>query len=670
MFEMSTEKIKAVNEGDILWEPSANMVEGAQITHYTNWLRNEYDKSFDIYSDLHAWSVDKNGEFWDSIWRYFEIISDTPYTAVVQGEISRAAWFEGAKVNYAEHVLRAARHGGDEPAILGLKEGGNITSMTWFELASNVRKLASSMRSMGVGSGDRVAAYLPNSPEAVIALLATVAIGAIWSSTALEFGTGAVVDRLAQIAPKLIFVADGYRFNGNQHDRRQAVEEIIKALPSLEQVVLVPQLNLNVGSPNTEGKPSRRTFDELMQGEPVGEKEFVFERVSHDHPLWVLYSSGTTGLPKAIMHSHVGMLVSHYVVNNLHLNISTESRLFFYTTTGWMMFNSVVSALLCGSSIITYDGSPTYPNGTALWRLASEARATVFGASPTYIQVMDQMSVRPKDEFDLSALELILLSGSPAQPEHFAWFHDNVKPDLWVGSSSGGTDICGAIVGALPTLPVRAGRIQCPILGIDVHAFDSENRSVVDEVGELVIASPAPCMPLGFWNDERRDRYVSAYFKDIPGVWRHGDFIRISSDLSSSILGRSDSTLNRHGVRIGTAEIYRCVEQVDGVRDSLVVALERSPGHYTMELFIALMPGWIFDQDLVNAIKAALRSNCSPRHIPDEIHAVQAIPYTLSGKKMEVPVRRILQGEPVSKVASVDAMKDPRAIDEFIKFKV
>jgi acetoacetyl-CoA synthetase len=657
----------SVIEGEVLWTPTEETKAAAQLTRFTDWLA-KLGLRFADYRELHAWSVAQPQEFWSAVWRYFDICSDTPYEAVIDEQVLPGAqWFKGARINYAEHVLRAGEGREESPAILALSEVRPLTTMTWGEMSHRVRCLATSMRALGVRPGDRVAAYLPNTPEAIVALLATVAIGAIWSSAAPEFGTAAVIDRFAQIEPKLLFAADGYRFNGKDFDRRQSVNEIIAALPSLSHVVDLAYLDPK--TPISGGSPMRLSFHDLWDRLPIAPNDFEFERVGHDHPLWILYSSGTTGLPKAIVHSHVGMLVTHYTVNSLHLDLTPASRVFFYTTTGWMMFNSLVSKLLCGSSVVTYDGSPTAPEPDILWKLAAETRATMFGASPTFVRSMQKLEIEPCQRYDLSALRMILLSGSPAQPETFSWFYAAVKLDLWVASSSGGTDICTAITAPLPTLPVRAGLMQCPALGIDVQAYDSENRPVIGDVGELVLVKPAPCMPLGFWGDADGRRYFDAYFAEIPGVWRHGDFVRINTDLSMNIVGRSDSTLNRHGVRIGTAEIYRCVEQVPGVFDSIVVALERSPGDYYMPLFVQLAPGTELNADLYRTIQDRLRTICSPRHVPDEIHAVRAIPYTLSGKKMEVPVMRILKGLPVEKVASRESMRDPAALDEFIAFQ-
>ncbi|HEX7854398.1 MAG TPA: acetoacetate--CoA ligase [Sphingobium sp.] len=653
-------------EGQLLWTPPKAFVDEALITHFMGWLSENRQLSFTNYQALHEWSIRDPDNYWSAIWGYFEIQSDTPYERVVDDSVMPdTKWFEGSRVNYAEHVLRAAGFGsGDRPAIISFSEVRDRSEMTWNELADKVRQLSSSLRGLGLKAGDRIVSYMPNSPETVIAMLATAAIGAVWSSAAPEFGTAAVVDRFSQIEPKLLFAADGYRFNGKNFDKRESVAEIVEALSTLEHVVWLPYLDASAQPLTSKAKIHK--FEDLWSFQ-LPDTPFKFERVGYDHPLWILYSSGTTGLPKAIVHSHVGMLVTHLSANSFHLNLGPKSRMFFYTTTGWMMFNMLVSALLGGSSIITYDGSPTHPAPDMLWKLVAEAEATGFGASPTFVQGMQKLNIEPGKLFDLSNINFIMCTGSPALPETFEWFYKAVKKDLWMTSSSGGTDICGPIVGSLPILPVYAGEIQCPVLGINAKAFDENGSALIGEIGELVIASPAPCMPLYFWNDPGKRRYRDSYFGVYPGVWRHGDFIRFTEKQASIIYGRSDSTLNRHGVRIGTSEIYRCVEQIPEILDSLVVCLERSPGEYYMPLFVKLKSGGDVDDILRSKINGALRTVCSPRHVPDEIHAVKAIPYTLSGKKMEIPVRAILEGKPAHLAASPDSMADPRALDVFIE---
>lgn len=654
-----------IEEGKLLWTPPADFIANSQMAKFMAWLKQTRNLHFPGYAELHEWSVQDLDGFWRAIWDYFDVVSDGDFEKAIDRRVMPGAkWFDGARVNYAEHILRGAKFGPIErTAIVSMSESAPMTTMSWGELGAQVRRLATSLRALGLRSGDRVVSYMPNSPETVVAMLATVAIGCVWSSAAPEFGTPAVVDRFSQIEPKLLFAADGYRFNGKDFNRSSNVADIIAALPSLEHVVWFPYLDRNAPPPTD--RPATVLLKDLLSGPTVAAEDFKFERVPSDHPLWVLYSSGTTGLPKAIVHGHAGMLVTHLVGAVLQMNFGPDNRLFFYTTTGWMMFNSLVSALISGGSIVTYDGSPTHPTPDVLWQLTADAKATAFGASPTFVQGMQKLGIKPKDKFDLSSVNFILCTGSPAQPETYAWFYDEVKKDLWMTSPSGGTDICSAIVGQTPFLPVRAGEIQCPILGIDAKAFDESGKPVIDQIGELVIASPAPCMPIKFWNDPDGKRYYESYFADYPGIWRHGDYIKFKKDGSSIIYGRSDSTLNRHGVRIGTSEIYRCVEQVPEVADSLVVCLERRPGLYYMPLFVKLKPGITLDASLSDRIKDALRRVCSPRHVPDEIHQVASVPYTLSGKKMEIPVRKILEGKPPETVASKDSMADPSALAPF-----
>lgn len=654
-------------EGEWLWSPSKEFADRTAITHFMRWLSKTRQLNFATYADLHAWSVRDLDGYWSAVWDYFRIESDRPYKRVYdRTPMPDTKWFEGARVNYAEHLLNAVSFGDpDRTAIISVAEARPRRDMSWRELTERAKRLATAMRELGLKPGDRVVSYMPNTAETVVAMLATVAIGCIWSSAAPEFGTGAVIDRFAQISPKLLFAADGYRFNGRDFDRRSHVAEIATALPSLEHLVWLPYLDSSAAFPS----PTSATVHQFsaLWDHSLPARTFKCERVEHDHPLWILFSSGTTGLPKAIVHSHVGMLVTHLSANAFHTNLDHRSRLFFYTTTGWMVFNSLVSALLGGGSIVTYDGSPVHPGPELLWKIAADTKATGFGASPTFVQGMQKLKIEPGKLFDLSHIDVIICTGSPAQPESFAWFYAAVKENLWVTSTSGGTDICSSIVGGVPILPVHAGEIQCPILGIDAQAFDAAGRPVFGEIGELVIASPAPSMPIYFWNDPDKRRYREAYFNVYPGVWRHGDFIKFNERSGSIIYGRSDSTLNRHGVRIGTSEIYRCVEQIPEVADSLVVCLERTPGEFYMPLFVKLQPGYDMNADLRAKIGSELRTVCSPRHVPDEIHVVRAIPYTLSGKKMEIPVRSILEGKPVHKTASPDAMADPGALDDFMK---
>jgi acetoacetyl-CoA synthetase len=655
-----------MTEGELLWTPDPADAAASAVARFMRWLTATRGHSFADYEQLRRWSVTDLDGFWAAVWDFFEVESAQPYERVLSSRsMPGAVWFEGSRVNYAEHMLRHERVAApDEAAIVHSSELRPLARMTWRELGNAVRVLATQLRARGIRPGDRVAAYLPNIPETAIAMLATMAIGAVWSSAAPEFGARTVIDRFAQIEPKLLFAADGYRFGGKDYDRAGEIRTILAELPTVEHVVWLPYRD-PAAPPAISGAIPWST---LLDRPPVTAEAFAYERVAHDHPLWVLFSSGTTGLPKPIVHGHVGILLEHLKSTGLGQNLTPESRMFFYTTTGWMMFNALISALLQGASVVLYDGHPAHPTPALLWQLAADAGATSFGASPTFVQIMQKIGLIPRERFDLSRLQSVLLTGSPVTPESTAWFYQSVKDDLWVTSPSGGTELCAGLVGGSPLLPVYAGEIQTRLLGMDVHAWNAQGVPVIDEVGELVVASPAPSMPLRFMNDPGDARYRETYFEHFPGVWRHGDFIKINPRGGCYIYGRSDSTLNRYGVRIGSAEIYRAVEQLDEIADSLVVCLELPGGAFYMPLFVRLADGAVFDAALRTRIEAKLRSDCSPRHVPDEIHAVGAIPYTLTGKKMEIPVRRILAGTPPEQAASREAMMQPEALDWYVTF--
>ena len=658
-------------EGELLWKPRPEFADASNVARYLDWLRRERGLDFDGYEALWRWSVTEIELFWASLWDYFELASSAPYEAVLDRRIMLGAkWFVGSQLNYAEHLLRHESQAPDRVALHHRSEIRPLASLTFAELGTQVRTLATALRELGVQPGDRVVAYLPNIVEAAIAMMATLAIGAVWSSAAPEFGVRTVIDRYSQVAPKLLFAADGYRFGGRDFSREAEVQQICAELPSLQAVVWLSYLR---EAPPPAGLPGVRAWQALMRRPPVAREDFRYERVLWDHPLWVLFSSGTTGLPKAIVHSHVGALIEHLKLTHFHFGLSGHSAMFFYSTTGWVMWNLVLSALLAGSAAVLYDGSPVHPRPDLLWELAADTGTTFFGASPTFIQMMEKAGLRPMERFDLSKLEAIMVGGSPSTPETFAWLYDCVKRDLWVTSQSGGTEIASGFVGASPTLPVHAGEIQCRMLGMDVRARSEDGRELIDEVGELVVTSPFPSMPLYFWNDPEGRRYQESYFDvyrqpDGGGVWRHGDFIKINARGGCYIYGRSDSTLNRYGVRIGTAEIYRAVEQVEGIADSLVVCCELPGGKFFMPLFLRLKEGAVLDEALTESIHARLRAHCSPRHVPDQLIAVAQIPYTLTGKKMEVPVRKLLMGWPLEKAASRDAMMNPESIDWFVRF--
>jgi acetoacetyl-CoA synthetase len=657
-----------MTEGELLWTPDPAAAAGTTVARFMRWLAAERGHAFASYEELRRWSVTDLEGFWAAVWDFFEVRSAQPYERVLSSRaMPGAAWFEGSRVNYAEHLLRHERAAApDEAALVHSSELRPLARTSWHELGAAMRVVATQLRALGVRPGDRVAAYMPNIPETVIAMLATTAIGATWSSAAPEFGARTVIDRFAQIEPRVLFAADGYRFGGKDFDRRGEISTILAELPTVERVVWLPYLDPASRAPVTHA--STLAWADLTDGPPVELDAFAYEHVAHDHPLWVLFSSGTTGLPKPIVHGHVGILVEHLKTTGLAQNLSPATRSFFYTTTGWMMWNALLSALLQGSSVVLYDGHPAHPTPALLWQLAADAGATSFGASPTFVQMMRKAAIVPRERFDLSRLTSVLLTGSPVTPESTAWFYSAVKDDLWVTSPSGGTELCAGLVGGCPLLPVYAGEIQTRLLGMDVHAWNDDGRAVIGEVGELVVTSPAPSMPLRFMHDPGDARYRETYFEHFPGVWRHGDFIKINERGGCFIYGRSDSTLNRYGVRIGSAEIYRAVEQLDAVADSLVVCLELPGGGFYMPLFVRLADGAPLDDALRERIAAKLRTDCSPRHVPDEIHRVDAIPYTLTGKKMEIPVRRILAGTPPEKAASRQAMMQPAALDWYVAF--
>jgi acetoacetyl-CoA synthetase len=653
-----------------LWEPSEEAVESSQLTRYANWLRRERGVEANGYEELWRWSVEELEDFWASIWHYFEVQADgpgePPYEAVLAERVMPGArWFEGSRLNYAEHIFRGKA--GDEVAVLHASELRELSEIRWDELRSAVAEVAEGLRALGVAKGDRVVAYLPNGAEALIAFLAAASIGAIWSSCSPDFGRASVVDRFAQIEPKVLFAVDGYRYGGKDFDRRDTVTEIAARIPSLERIVLVPYLNRSPDlSPlERDDGPAPMTWGQLRElGEGV---DLRFERVTFDHPLWVLYSSGTTGLPKAIVQGHGGILVEQLKKLNLHVDARTGDRVFWFTTTGWMMWNFLVGALLTPASIILYDGNPGHPDIGVLWDLAARTGVTCFGTSASYIAACMKDGVEPGAGRDLSRLRAVGSTGSPLSPEAFEWVYEHVGRDTWLFSTSGGTDVCTAFVGGVPTLPVYRGELQARALGCKVEAFDEEGNSVTDQVGELVITEPMPSMPTFFWGDSDGSRYRASYFEMYPGVWRHGDWIEITSRGTAIIYGRSDSTINRSGIRMGTSEIYRAVQSVPEVLDALVVDVPREGTEGWMPLFVVLREGAELGEALTKEIKGRIREACSPRHVPNEVFAIAEIPRTLSGKVLEVPVKRILMGEPADRAASRDSLANPAALDYFVE---
>ncbi len=648
-------------EGTLLWEPSAEFKDNSNVSRYMRWLEENKGLSFEGYEELWEWSVADLEEFWASIWEYFEVKASKPYSEVLgDRRMPGAEWFSGAELNYAEHVLRNAEARSGEPAIMHQSEIRPFGTVTWRELHEKVAALAAGLRSMGVGRGDRVVAYLPNTPEALVALLATSSLGAIWSSCSPDFGAGSVVDRFSQIEPKVLIAVDGYRYGGKDFDRMEVVSRIQSEIQSLEKTVLIPYLN---DQPDTDNLKGAVLWSDLLAENEDAELEF--EQVPFDHPLWVLYSSGTTGLPKALVHGHGGILLEHLKKLGLHMDVKEGDPFFWFTTTGWMMWNVVVSSLLVGGTALLYDGSPGYPDMNTMWEFAEKTGMSCFGASASYLTGCMNAGVEPGKGYDLSALRSIGSTGSPLPPEGFAWVYEHVKEDVWLFSTSGGTDLCTAFVGGVPLLPVHTGELQCRSLGASVHAFDPEGMPLVGEVGELAITEPMPSMPIFLWGDEGGERYRESYFDVYPGVWRHGDWIKVTDRGSAVIYGRSDSTINRGGVRMGTAEIYRAVHKVPQVQDSLVVDVPKEGGRSVMPLFVILEEGAILDDDLKKEIGKSIRENCSPRHVPDEIYEIDEIPQTLNGKKLEVPVKKILSGAPPDEAASRDSLSNPESLDRF-----
>jgi acetoacetyl-CoA synthetase len=647
-----------VEEGTLLWEPTEGDRARANVTRYMDWLKAAKGLSFASYADLWRWSVTDLETFWATILEFFQVIGRQRGSPVLADpRIMGARWCPGMELNYAEHALRRRDA---HPAVIFRSEGRSLGILTFGDLSRQTAVVASALREMGVRRGDRVAAYMPNIPETLIAFLATASLGAIWSSCPPEFGTRSVLDRFRQIEPRALFAVDGYRYNGQVYDRLAAVAEIQANLPDLEATVIVPHL----AAAPPAGGPGVRMWPALFS--KTVEPSLAFERVPFNHPLWILYSSGTTGLPKAIVQGHGGILLEHLKAISLHLDLGPGDRFFWYTTTGWMMWNFLISGLLLGTTIILYDGSPSYPSLRVLWQLAEEAEMTYFGTSAPFLAACGKAGCAPGKEHDLGRLRGLGSTGAPLAPEGFGWVYDHVKEEMLLGSVSGGTDLCTAFVLSCPLLPVRAGEIQCRGLGAKVEAFDATGRPVMDEVGELVITEPLPSMPVSFWNDPDGRRYRESYFETFPGVWRHGDWVKITSRGSCVIYGRSDATINRAGVRMGTSEFYRVVEDVPEVLDSLAVDTGQLGSEGQLLLFVVLREGQTLDEQLKARIKSRMRTDLSPRHVPDEIYAIPEIPRTLNGKKVEVPVKRILAGTPAAQAVSADAMSNPDALRFFV----
>ncbi len=643
----------------MMWTPPADVRETTQLGRYLDWLRETRGIDHAGFDELWRWSVDDLEGFWGSLWDFFEIRAHTPYERVLGSrEMPGAEWFTGSRLNYAEHMV-GNDEDTDEVAVLARSQTRDDFDLTFGELREQVARARAGLQRLGIGPGDRVVAYLPNVPETLIAFLASASLGAIWATCAPEFGPRSVIDRFGQLDPKLLLAIAGYRYGEKPIDRRAEVAEVRAALPSLEHVVHLPYL----GGPDDE-LPDATEWDQLMaESGPL-----EFDPVDFDHPLCVLFSSGTTGLPKAIVHRHGGILIEAFKNEGLSWDLQPGDRLMWFTTTAWMMWMALVNTLLLRASIVMLDGNPMYPDLSAQWRLAEELRPTLMGGVPAFLMACRKGGVDLRD-MDLSSIRQFCAAGSPLPPEGFDWIYEQLGPDVLLNVGSGGTDVCTGMVQGSPMQPVYRGEIAGRCLAVDVAAYDEDAQPVVGELGELVIRQPMPSMPVGFWNDPGDERYRAAYFEHFPGVWRHGDWIIFTERGSCVITGRSDATLNRGGVRLGTGEVYSVVEGLDEVTESLVVHIE-DPGGGPGELilFVVLADGIELDDELRSRIAGELRGTLSPRHVPDTVAAVPAIPKTLTMKKLELPVKRILLGDPPEKVASRDALADPAALDAFVEF--
>lgn len=650
-----------------LWEASYSAKHTSRISRYMRWLRRHYQLDFDNYEQLYQWSVENPADFWQTLWQYFNVQSYTPYKQILSdAEMPHARWFEGATLNYVEHIFLGKSDIG--PAIKYLSEDTPLSNLSWNDLEQQVANMAAFLKQNDVQKGDRVVGYLPNIPEAVVAFLAAASLGAIWSSASPDFGTASVIDRFAQIEPKILFAADGYRYGGKGFNRVNTIAEIAAQLPTVKKVVVVPFLDKSFVE-----FPSKVPFAYTIWQNAVHTEggQLTFLPVDFAHPLYILFSSGTTGIPKAIVHGHGGILLEHSKYLTFHNDLRAGETFFWYSTTGWMMWNFAVSSLLLGGTLLIYDGSPAYPSLDFLWKLANDTPIHHFGTSAPFIVSCMKAGFDTKQEnIKLNHLRSIGSTGSPLPNEAFPYIYEHIKKDVWLASISGGTDVCTAWVGGCILLPVVEGEIQCRTLGCAMESWDELGNPILNEVGEMVVTKPMPSMPVFFWQDENFEKYKASYFEMYPSVWRHGDWLKVTDRQSLIIYGRSDATLNRQGVRIGTAEIYRVLDAITELKDALIVNLELAGGEHFMPLFVVCTEGGQLDDNLKNKIKKSLREAYSPRHIPDEIIAVADIPYTISGKKLEAPVKKILMGVPLSKAANLGSVRNPSALDFFVNYKI
>ncbi|MBP1817661.1 acetoacetate--CoA ligase [Mycobacterium sp. OAE908] len=624
------------------WEPTESDIANARVTDFAKFVQNRIGATLPDYQSLWQWSVDDPAAFWGALWEYFGL-GDPPDRILDSADMPGARWFPGVRLNYVDQIVRNART--DRPAILHVSEDGGVRELSWRELLGRVAAFARTLRSHGVQAGDRVVGYLPNIPEAIIAFLATASLGAVWSACGQDYSAKAALDRLGQLEPVVLVTADGYRYGGKDHDKRDDVAALQAGLPTLRATVLASEL-------------TAQTHTEL---ETVP--------VDFDHPLWILFSSGTTGLPKGIMHGHGGVVLEHLKALALQSDIGSNDTFFWYTSPSWMMWNFQVAGLLVGATIVCYEGSPNHPKPDALWNIAARVGATVLGTSPGYVLGCAKAGALPRTEHDLSALRTVGITGSSLPPSSSLWLRDNVGDRVQVASISGGTDVVSAFIGGVRTVPVWPGELSAPYLGVALDAWDESGKPVRGEVGELVITKPMPSMPISFWNDPDGSRYRSAYFEMFPGVWRHGDWITITDHGSIIVHGRSDSTLNRHGIRMGSADIYQAVERLPEIAEALVIGAEQPDGGYWMPLFVVLVDDAELTDELRDRIKGTIREEVSPRHVPDEIIVAPGVPHTRTGKKLEVPIKKLFQGADASRVVEKSAVDDPALLDWYASYR-
>jgi acetoacetyl-CoA synthetase len=648
-----------------LWIPSEDRIRNSNFSKYYDFLREEYKLSFTDYNQLYKWSIAEIEIFWESIWKFSEILYSKTYNKILDKRIMPGAnWFESARLNFAENLLR---YKDDHIALISSREDKNDYKISYSELNQLVTACAQGLKELGVKRGDRIAGFVTNIPETVISMLAATSLGAVWTSCSPDFGIQGVIDRFGQVKPKILFAIEEYQYNGKVINSRQKIEEIVHLIPDIKKIVWIPafqELSISLISDSNSDINSVKTlyFNQLLSNTS---KKIEFEQLPFNHPAYIMYSSGTTGLPKCMVHGAGGTLLQHYKEHVLHTDLKRDDIITYYTTCGWMMWNWLVSSFQVGATIYLYDGNPVYPDKDILWKKIQENKISIFGTSPKYLSIFAKQGFSPKSNYDLSSLKTILSTGSPLPEESFHWVYENVKSDLQLSSISGGTDIISCFMLGNPTLPVYAGEIQCKGLGMKVEAFNDKGESVVGEKGELVCTEPFPSMPVYFWDDQNGEKYRKAYFEKYSGIWTHGDYIEITDDGGIKVFGRSDATLNPGGVRIGTAEIYRIVEEMEEIHDSLAVG-KKWNGDEKVILFVSLNEGSELDQTLVEKIKSELKSKATPRHVPSEIFEVKEIPRTISGKKVEIAVSKILNGEEVD---NKDALANPYALDQFYQFR-